>query len=91
MCVADQSVDFVALFKNRSRKRHGVDRHLDQIFCRNILRSLLCVVMSRGSHCRKWRGRTCNSLVSRDFHPRLFDEQFGSAVGAIDYVRGGGN
>ena len=24
-------------------------------------------------------------------HPRFFDEQFGSAVGAIDYVRGSGN
>jgi hypothetical protein len=24
-------------------------------------------------------------------HPRFFDEQLGSAVGAIDYVRGSGN
>ena len=24
-------------------------------------------------------------------HPRFFDEQSGSAVGAIDYVRGSGN
>ena len=24
-------------------------------------------------------------------HPRFFDQQFGSAVGAIDYVRGSGN
>jgi hypothetical protein len=24
-------------------------------------------------------------------HPRIFDEQLGSAVGAIDYVRGSGN
>ena len=24
-------------------------------------------------------------------HPRLFDEQLGPAVGALDYVRGSGN
>ena len=24
-------------------------------------------------------------------HPRFFDEQLGSAVGAIDYVKGSGN
>jgi len=46
----------------------------------------------------KWDGRSEGSCMKSfqkskklSHHPRFFDEQFGSAVGAIAYVRGSGN
>ena len=37
-----------------------------------------------------WEGLS-RIFIGSSFHPRFFDEQLGSVVGAIDYVGGSGN
>ena len=40
----------------------------------------------------RWHGQCCIQWKDELLHrPRFFDEQFGSAVGTIDYVRGSEN
>ena len=40
---------------------------------------------------REWLQFPCIRISGYSLHPRFFDEQLGSAVGAINYVRGSEN